>query len=163
MDGERGGPRPQGRPAGGQRGRPPPGGARRRADRPARRTRRPDEEEARALVLRNSRGGRFTGVGDIARALGITEGRAWDAVGDMLLGGGVECVHDGAGRARLCEAGSSGRIMGGRRRGPGGPPRGGRRPQRRPGQINYMSRRRQGRHGGDHGEGRGGRGRPRGA
>ena len=79
-------------------------------------TRRPKsqttEEKIKEFVLRNSKNGYYTKVSTLSYKFGISEGRAWEIVGELLDDGSVESVHDErSGEMKLCETGKTYLIM----------------------------------------------------
>jgi len=79
-------------------------------------TRRPKsqtiEERIKDFVLRNSKNGYYTKVSTLSYKFEISEGRAWEIVGELLDDGSVESVHDErSGEMKLCETGKTYLIM----------------------------------------------------
>ena len=79
-------------------------------------TRRPKsqttEERIKEFVLRNSKNGYYTKVSTLSYKFEISEGRAWEIVGELLDDGSVESVHDErSGEMKLCETGKTYLIM----------------------------------------------------
>ena len=66
------------------------------------------EEKIKDFVLRNSKNGYFTKVSTLSFKFEISEGRAWDIVGELLDEGRIESVHDErSGEMKLCETGKT--------------------------------------------------------
>ena len=79
-------------------------------------TRRPKsqttEERIKEFILRNSKNGYYTKVSTLSYKFEISEGRAWEIVGELLDDGSVESVHDErSGEMKLCETGKTYLIM----------------------------------------------------
>jgi hypothetical protein len=70
------------------------------------------EEKIEKFILRNSKSGFFTKVSTIHYKFEISEGRAWDIVGEFLSTGSLESVHDEfTGEMKLRETGKIYSIM----------------------------------------------------
>jgi len=70
------------------------------------------EQKIENFILRNSKNGFFTKVSTIPYKFEISEGRAWDIVGEFLSTGSLESVHDEfTGEMKLCETGKIYSIM----------------------------------------------------
>ena len=66
------------------------------------------EEKIKDFITRNSTNGYFTKVSTLSYKFEISEGRAWEIVGDLLDGGDIESVHDeNKGEMKLCETGKT--------------------------------------------------------
>ena len=62
------------------------------------------EEKINDFIIRNSKNGYFTKVSTLSYKFEISEGRAWEIVGDLLDEGSIESVHDqNSGEMKLCE------------------------------------------------------------
>jgi len=70
------------------------------------------EDKIRDFVLRNSKNGYYTKVSTLTYKFEIPEDKAWEIVGELLMDGTLESVHDQfTGEMKLCEAGKTYLIM----------------------------------------------------
>ena len=70
------------------------------------------EDRIRDFVLRNSKNGYYTKVSTLSYKFEIPEDKAWEIVGELLMDGTLESVHDQfTGEMKLCEAGKTYLIM----------------------------------------------------
>lgn len=70
------------------------------------------EQKIERFILRNSQNGFFTKTTTIPYKFEISENRAWDIVGELLINGLIESIHDEfTGEMKLCETGKIYRIM----------------------------------------------------
>ncbi|AFS80896.1 hypothetical protein NKOR_05050 [Candidatus Nitrosopumilus koreensis AR1] len=70
------------------------------------------EQKVERFILRNSENGFFTKVTTIPYKFEMSEGKAWDIVGELLASGKIESIHDEfSGEMKLCKAGQMYSIM----------------------------------------------------
>ncbi len=70
------------------------------------------EQKIQEFILRNSNNGFFTKVSTIPYKFEISESRAWDVVGELLVDGVLESSHNVAtGEMKLCATGQTYAIM----------------------------------------------------
>jgi len=70
------------------------------------------EQKIEQFILRNSQNGYFTKVSTIPYKFEISESRAWEIVGEFLVNGSLESIHDDiTGEMKLCEIGKVYSIM----------------------------------------------------
>ena len=70
------------------------------------------EEKIKDFITRNSKNGYFTKVTTLSYKFEVSEGRAWEIVGDLLDEGSIESVHDeNSGEMKLCETGKTYLIL----------------------------------------------------
>ena len=70
------------------------------------------EQKIEQFILRNSQNGFFTKVSTIPYKFEISESRAWEIVGELLLNDSLESIHDEfTGEMKLCETGKTYSIM----------------------------------------------------
>ena len=70
------------------------------------------EDKIKDFVLRNSKNGYYTKVSTLSYKFEISEDKAWEIVGGLLVDGTLESVHDQfTGEMKLCEAGKTYLIM----------------------------------------------------
>ncbi|MBL7002057.1 MAG: hypothetical protein ISR80_04805 [Nitrosopumilus sp.] len=64
----------------------------------------PIEEKIKQFIIRNSKNGYFTKVSTIPFKFEISESKVWDIVGELLIDGSIESIHDeNTGEMKLCE------------------------------------------------------------
>lgn len=72
----------------------------------------PIEKKIEKFIIRNSQNGYFTKVSTIPYKFEISENRTWDIVGELLIDGKLESIHDEvSGEMKLCETGKIYSIM----------------------------------------------------
>ena len=70
------------------------------------------EQKIESFILRNSKNGYFTKVSTISYKFEVSQNKGWDIVGELLVSGSVESIHDEiSGEMKLCETGKSYYIM----------------------------------------------------
>ena len=70
------------------------------------------EQKIESFILRNSKNGYFTKVSTISYKFEVSQSKGWDIVGELLVSGSVESIHDEiSGEMKLCETGKSYYIM----------------------------------------------------
>jgi len=71
-----------------------------------------DEDKIREFVLHNSKNGYYTKVSTLSYKFEIPVERTWEIVGELLIDGALESVHDEfTGEMKLCESGKTYLIM----------------------------------------------------
>ena len=72
----------------------------------------PVEQKIEQFVLRNSNNGYFTKISTIHNKFEISEDMTWTIVGELLLYGSCESIHDEvSGEMKLCALGKTYEIM----------------------------------------------------
>ena len=70
------------------------------------------EQKIESFILRNSKNGYFTKVSTISYKFEVSQSKGWDIVGELLVSGSVESIHDEiSGEMKLCETGKTYYIM----------------------------------------------------
>ena len=70
------------------------------------------EQKIEKFILRNSDNGYFTKISTISNKFNISEDRTWNVMGDLLVEGKIESIHDKfSGEMKLCRIGKIYAIM----------------------------------------------------
>jgi hypothetical protein len=70
------------------------------------------EDKIKNFILRNSKNGYYTKVSTISYKFEITQEKAWEVVGELLIDGIIESIHDEfTGEMKLCEEGKTYLIL----------------------------------------------------
>lgn len=70
------------------------------------------EDKIKNFILRNSKNGFYTKISTLSYKFEISQDKAWEIVGSLLVDGVIESIHDEhSGEMKLCETGKIYEIL----------------------------------------------------